>query len=208
MKLRTLLAASAAALISSVLVAQGQVPGVNSTLQTVFTMVYEASTSKPTYSATSAFTPASAATDVCTLIGSSTKTIRVRRIIFSGITTSTVATDAISVIKRSTAATTGVSVVMTNVPYSSTSSSATAVAEYFTTNPTVGTVVGAVAESLYTFGLTTSVMANKELVFEFGRLASPVFLRGTGQNLAVSLNSNTVAGPVTCTFEWTEDTDS
>lgn len=208
MKIRTLLIASASALIAGVLVAQGQVPGVNSTVQSVFNLVYEASTSKPTYSATQVLTPASSATDICTLTGSSTKTVRVRRVIFTGLTTSTVATNPISVLKRSTANSSGTAVTPTVVPYSSTSSAASAVARGYTANPTTGTLVGYISDRQYTFNLTTTGAQPNTMEFKYGELGSPVFLRGTSQVLAVNLGAATVAGPISCTFEWTEDNDS
>lgn len=206
MKLRTLLIAAAASLITGVLVSQAQVPGDNSILNSVFTLAYDNSTMKPTYSATTgSVTPASSATDVCLLYGSATKTVKVRRVIFTGLTTSTVATNPVSVIKRSTVPTDGTSALATVVPYDSSFSSGTAVAESFTANPTVGTLVGALATIAYTFDLTTSVGGDNQLVFEFGQLGSPVVLRGTSQSVSVNLGAATVAGPIQCTFEWTEE---
>lgn len=209
MKLRTLLVASVASLLTAIVVAQGQVPGINSTLNSVFTLVYEASTSKPTYSATIAgVNPASSATDVCTLTGSATKTVRVRRIIFAGHNNSVVA-DPVAIIKRSTADTNGNGTHLVTTAYDSKFSATTvAQAEFFITNPTVGTQVGVLADIDIVFPITTSVVPTVGYTFEFGKLGAPVFLRGVAQQLAVNLNGRTVAGPISCTFEWTEDNDS
>ena len=72
MNLRTKLLCGFAALLTAALAAQAQVPGVNSTLQTVFTLAYDNSTMKQTFSSSKTFVPAAAATDVCTLNGSAT----------------------------------------------------------------------------------------------------------------------------------------
>ena len=102
MKLRTLLIASAASLVTAVLAVQAQVPGVNSTLNSVFTLAYDNSTMKPTYSASGVVTPVASATDICTLQGSATKNIRVRRVLVAGIGFA-VNAEPVSIVKRSTA---------------------------------------------------------------------------------------------------------
>lgn len=207
MKLRSLLLGLGATALVGVLVAQGQVPGINSTLNSVFTLVYDASTSKPTYSATGFLTPAGSPTDVCSITGSATKTVRVRRVIVSGANSAAIS-EAVSIIKRSTANSAGAGSAMTQVPYSSTNSAGTvAVAELWTGAPTVGTAVGTLADRYVLFGAPTSLAP--ATVFDFGQLGSPVFLRGVAQQLSVNLQGQGGgAGTIICTFEWTEDTDS
>lgn len=205
---RIFLLASAAVLATGLLAAQAQVPGINSTIQSVFTLVYEASTSKPTYSATSIVAPSGAAQDVCILTGSATKTIRVRRVIFNGYT-STAMTDPVSIVKRSTVPTNGTGTSVTPVPYSSTFAAATATAEFFTSTPTAGTLVGVLMDVYQGFTASTGGTEEPQHAYEFGKLAAPVFLRGAAQSLSVNLSGLTyTSSSFSCTFEWTEDTDS
>lgn len=207
MKLRTLLAVGFASLLTAVLAAQAQVPGVNSTLQSVFTLAYDNSTMKQTFSAASpGFTIPATAQDICTLTGSATKNIRIRRIIISA-KNADLQSDPVAIIKRSTNTTGGVSVLTTKVPYDSANAAATAVAEYYTTSSgsTAGTLVGVLADILVPFGnLTTGLVV--PTTFEFGKLGQPIVLRGAAQQVAVNLSNLTyTTGTMTCTFEWTEE---
>jgi hypothetical protein len=211
MKLRTTLLATGAAFIAALLAANAQVPGINSTLNSVFTLAYDNSTMKPTYSATSNITLASATQDFCLLTGSATKTVKVRRVALSGIA-SAVVSDPVYIMKRSTVPTSGTGTKPTIGPYDSTNSltgstsnAATAVAEVFTANPTSGTLVAEIASRYFTFGnLSTGVGALTE--FAFGDLGSPIVLRGITQSVAVNLAGLTFASAqVSCTFEWTEE---
>lgn len=202
-----------AVLATLALAAQAQIPGVNSTLNSAFNLVYEASTSKPSYSATQIYTPALNATDTCSLSGSSTRTIRVRRVIFGG-TSTAVQTDPVALLKRSTAYTAGQGLLLPRVPFdstnlitgSTTNTSTVNMSEYWTGNPTLGTLVGALADVYVTFANQTTGTGSL-YTFELGQRTSPVFLRGIAQQLAVNLNGQTFT-QVSCTFEWTEDSDT
>lgn len=200
-----------------VLAAQAQVPGVNSTLNTVFTLVYDSSTMKPTYSAVALFTPPAAgatSTDVCSLTGSATKTVKLRRVFFSGIATTAV-TDPVALIKRSTASTNANGAALAAIPYdstnsltNSTSNAATAVVELYATVPvTLGTLVGVIADPLLSFGnLTTGGAQTITQFFTFGERGSPIVLRGVAQSVNINLNGSIYAGGVFyCGFEWTEE---
>lgn len=210
MNLRTKVFCALAAMLTAAVAAQAQVPGVNSTLQAVFNLVYDNSTMKPTYSASSVFVPPAAATDVCLLNGSATKTVKVRRIILSG-ASNVVQSDPVAIIKRSTANSGGTTGALTEVPYDSVNSltnaanAATAVALNYTAVGTVGTAVGTLADPhMQWSNLTTGL--GSQLVITFGQLGSPVVLRGVAQGLAVNLNTMTYLTPVlSCTFEWTEE---
>lgn len=207
MKLRTLFIAGISALVAAVLAAQAQVPGVNSTLNSVFTLAYDNSTMKPTYSASYAFSPtATSASDICNLTGSATKTIKVRRIFFNAQATTAV-TVPVAIIKRSTANTGGTGNVATAVPYDSSNSAATAVATMYTANPTTGTIVGVLADPYFSIGnLTTGGAAPFPSNLTFGQLGSPIVLRGVAQSVSISLNSGSYSGIVSsCGFEWTEE---
>ena len=203
-----------ASVLASLLTAGGlavaQVPGVNSTLQSVFNLVYDNSTMKPTYSATGNFATVASASDICSISGSASKTVKVRRVILSVAGGTTGVTEAIALVKRSTAYTAGAGGTMAQVPYDSVNSLTGAAnvgtvgfAEYWTSNPTVGTFAGSVADPYV--NIATSVLGGTRYTFTLGELGSPVVLRGVAQNLAVNFNGVTVAGAASCTFEWTED---
>lgn len=203
MKLRTTLLAVVGATAIAALAAQAQVPGVNSTLNSVFTLAYDNSTMKPTYSATvSGIAAVAAQSDMCSLAGSASKTMKVRRIYFSNVPT-TAYTEPVAIVKRSTAST-GAGTAIPTVTYDSINSATTAaLAEVWTAAPTVGTLVGVLADLALPFGISTS--ANVPYLFEFGRLAQPIVLRGVAQQVAVNLSGITFTGTVGCTFEWTEE---
>lgn len=194
------------------LAAQSQVPGVNSTLNAVFNLVYDNSTMKPTYSAVRVIATASSATDVCALAGSASKNVRIRKVELSGLSTSVVA-EHVGIIKRSAAPSGGTGGMFTSIPYDtvnsltgSTTNAATAIAEYWTANPTVGTIVGFIADPVMPFRAATAGNNDFNLVLDFGTLGSPVVLRGVAQSLAVNLNGITISGgEITCRFEWTEE---
>lgn len=204
MKLRPLILPVLAALLTGALIAQAQVPGVNSTLNSVFTLAYDNSTMKQTFSASlSGISPVASASDVCTLSGSATKTIKVRRITFTSLPT-TIVSEPIQILKRSTASVYTSAVALTKTPYDSSNAASTvALAEAFTANPTVGTLVGALADVVLPFGLTGT--GNAPYTFVFGQLGQPIVLRGVAQSVVVNLNATTFSGTVGCTFEWTEE---
>lgn len=207
MKLRTLLTAIIASLLTAVVVSQAQVPGVNSALNTVFTLAYDNSTMKPSYSAAGLVTATASTTgDICAISGSATKTIKVRRVILGG-TLGAVETIPVAFLKRSTAYA-GAGVQPTVVPYDSANAAGTAVVETWATSPTAGTLVGMLADVHVTFPNTTTGIGGgggaKEFIF--GQLAQPVVLRGVAQQLGVSYSGTAInTAVVNCTFEWTEE---
>jgi hypothetical protein len=208
MKFKTLLIAAISALCASVLVVGAQVPSVNSTLNSVFTLTYDNSTMKPTYSATGTGGIPTTATDFCSLAGSATKTIKVRRILLSAGATAVV-TDPVAIIKRSTAnAASSGALIMNQVPYDSANSAGTsALAEFFTAAPqTLGTIVGVVADPFVTFSNYTTGISNGPVQLYYGEFGSPIVLRGVAQQVAVNHNASAPSGAYyTCTFEWTEE---
>jgi hypothetical protein len=151
-------------------------------------------------SATNNFAIAAAATDVARIIGSNTKTIRVKKVVVSGRTTSgSPVACIIKLIKYSTANTGGTSVATTAVPLDSTSAAATAVANHYTANPTLGTAVGNIATRSITFQALGLV---ETLIFEF---QNPIVLRGAAQQLSVNFNATSVTNSSICVnFEWEE----
>lgn len=206
MKLRHYLLLGIAGLLTGALIAQAQVPGVNSSLNTVFTMAFDNSTMKPTYASSASFVPPASATDICTITGSATKIVKVRRIIVGGVADA-VQTHPVLVIKRSVANSAGTATTPTVVPYDSAFPAGSAVVRAYTANPTLGAAVGTVATSMVSFGnLTTGAVSPPTTEFRFGQLGSPGVLRGVAQVLAVNLGAVTYTTPVaTCTVEWTEE---
>lgn len=162
---------------------------------------------KTTYSAaTSNISSAPLATDIFTITGSATKTIRITRIVIVGSQTTT-STITILLIKRSTANTLGTSAAVTAVPNDSNSAAATATILSYIANPTLGTLVGNM-RSRKVFVATGASNANSdEFVSEFGtRNSQAIVLRGTNQVLAINLNGVTVSGGnFNMSVEWTEE---
>jgi hypothetical protein len=165
--------------------------------------------SRATYSATSAigFASAVTATDIFTITGSATKTIRVLRVAFSAQET-TAGVANVLLIKRSAANTGGTSAAATVVPHDSANAAGTATVLNYTANPSaLGAAVGTVrAARLFipTTGTDTADFANE---WDFGMgPEQAVVLRGITQVLAINLNSTTVIGGTwTCYIEWTEE---
>ena len=97
-----------------------------------------------TYSVSNTFTPPATPTDMITVTGSATKTIRVWSL--QVCTTNTAAgSQEFRLIKRSTAYTGWTAVASTLVPLNATSAAATATVNHYTANPgALGTAVGTV----------------------------------------------------------------
>lgn len=150
-------------------------------------------------------TPATLATDIFTITGSATKTVRVTELSLQ--CTQTVAgLVAVQLVKRSTADTGGASTAPTAVAKDSVSAAATATVLAYTANPTTGALVGVVRATRSSW-LAPATAANAPVTpFTFyGGI--PIVLRGTGQVLAVNLNGVTVTGGLCALWAtWTEET--
>ncbi len=205
MNLRTLLISGLVGLISASAAVFAQTPGVNNNFAVVWTMVWEATTTKPSYSVFGQGTPASAATDVCTLAGSATKTMRVRRIILNGIA-SAAQSDPVMILRRSTADTGGGFALYGGTYDTNNAAGTEALAEFWTTNPTLGTLASEIADPMLNWGnLTTGLGTQLSYEFNLGG-ASSLVLRGVAQSVSVNLNGLTYTTPtLNCTFVWTEE---
>jgi len=162
---------------------------------------------KQTYSAAFiGLVPAATPTDVFTIIGSATKTIRITSIRVSVSTTagSGILTN-MNLVKRSTADTGGTSSTATIVPHDSNNAAGTAVVRGYTANPTLGTAVGPIRAVRY--AATNAAAANQEIFIEFGtRPSQTIVLRGITQQLCVNFGSTTVTGGISnFNIEWTEE---
>jgi hypothetical protein len=164
--------------------------------------------SRTTYACALQFTAANTATDIMTISGSATKTIRVIRVWISGIqTTAGIAT--YFMFKRSAANTGGTQtggIVL--VPHDSNSPAATATVAAYTANPTtLGATVGALAifkSTLATAATTTNIAP---VIIDYGNRPSQApILRGAAQLFAINLGAVTYAGNVLdINIEWTEE---
>lgn len=145
------------------------------------------------------------ATDIFTISGSATKTIRVTKISIDGLAV-TGGNFTVQLIKRSSANTGGTSTTATDVPHDSNNAAATAVVRAYTVNPTVlGTQVGLLRSNrvFISGGATTGSAEDEE---HFGDLGQAVVLRGAAEFLCLNLNSVTINTPTLNLWaEWTEE---
>ena len=151
---------------------------------------------KATYRAsTTALASASSATDIFTITGSASKTIRITRLEISGQQTTAAAAQVI-VLVRSTANSGGTASTLTAVPHDSNSPAATAVVKAYTANPTTGNLVANIyAGYVFLAAPGTATVGSDKVVLDYGnRPGQAIVLRGTSQVLAVNLNGATVTG--------------
>lgn len=162
---------------------------------------------KTTYSASAVgFVPPAAATDVFSITGSGTKTIRVTRLEIDGTTTSGSGISLnLQLVKRSTANSGGTSSSVTAASHDSANAAATATVLSYTANPTLGTLVGVVRTARFSFVTVGTDTLGED--WDFGtRPSQAIVLRGTSQVLAVNFGGVTITGPVVdITVEWTEE---
>jgi hypothetical protein len=165
--------------------------------------------SKAVYgAAVRSLSPPATPTDMITITGSGTKTIRVLRVILSA-TQNTGASQEFLIIKRSTANSGGTSSTATNVPYATSFAAASATVRSYTVNPSsLGTSVGTV--NVVKFFVPAGGTAQRnDYVFDFSNngLYPGIVLSGTSEVLA--LNFNGAALPtslnIDCTVEWSEE---
>lgn len=153
-----------------------------------------------------ALVPASSATDIFTLVPTGgTKIVTITKVVVSCTQTTPGAIDLVF-LKRSTADTAGTSSTPTIVKLDSQNPTSAASALAYTANPTAGTLVGNL--SVYKLNcLGTSTASPEDLVIEnFGYLNQGVILRGTGEQFAINLNSQTVTGgSFDIDIEWREN---
>jgi hypothetical protein len=143
-------------------------------------------------------TPAATPTDVATLYGSATKTVKVKRVTVSGVAT-TAGTMQVLLTKRTAANTAGTSTTSTIGQFDSTDTAATAVAKIYTANPTSLGAGVALSAQLLNFGVAG---AAGTVVFDFAnRNDKAIILNGIAEGLAINLNGGAV--PSGGTFGYT-----
>ena len=166
--------------------------------------------SRLTFSAGVAGLAAAAAsgTDFLTLTGAANKVCRVLRAGFTATATSAAAAPIVA-IRRTTANTGGTAQALTAVPRDNfRSPPASASAQSYTANPTLGSTTGGGGTIMSKkAGITAATGAPVEIVFEFASPGNkPVTLRGPTDVFALNLNSGSYTGiSVDAWVEWTEE---
>jgi hypothetical protein len=163
---------------------------------------------KPTYSYQSAtLTPVATATDVVTLTGSASKTIRVTKVCASGIATAASVYD-IFLIKRTTADTGGTSTTPTPVQHDSNDAAASGTINLYTANPTLGTGIAVRGSHMILANASTPAWQVTPTCWQFGDSADEkVALRGVAQQFAINHGGAAVptGASVMYTIEWVSE---
>lgn len=168
---------------------------------------------KKAYCASGAFTPPATPTDLVTIFGSATKTVKVLSMKIG--TANTAAGSQIFVLsKRSAVTTAGTAVAATAVPIDSGDAAATATVNHYTAAPTAGTAVGTlvtkkVASPVVTPATFAGIVedTDKEMLPVVSMIAKPVTLRGVAEGLAINFaGAALVSGQIhTYNVIWTEE---
>lgn len=159
----------------------------------------------PTYAISAvAVTPAATPTDVVTVYGSATKTVRVKSVVVSGVATTAGSMD-VSLIKRTAVNTGGTSSAPAIASFDSSDPVATSTVAQYSVNPT-GLGAGVM---LATKNLNMGVAgAGGTVIFDFAtRDDKALILRGAAEGLAINLNGQAVpaGGKITYAVEFEED---
>ena len=161
---------------------------------------------KLTYSASiTGLAAASAATDIFTIAGSGTKSIRITRITISGVATAATVAD-VQLIIRSAADTSGTHTTPTSVANDQgNATAATATLLAYTANPSLGATVGQIRSVKVNLGTVTGSSTPQPWTFNTPG-AQEINLHGTTQVLAINLNGATITGgSFDIDIEWTEE---
>jgi len=166
---------------------------------------------KASYSAcASGIVPAAATTDILTITGSASKTIRITMMTISCTTTAGSGFSAsLTIVRRSTANTGGTSTTITAGLHDTTNAAATAVVRSYTANPSaLGTANGIIRAHRFSIGTAGGAGNIGPLnEWDFGaRPSQAIVLRGTGDMLAINLGGVTITSPIlSASIEWTEE---
>jgi hypothetical protein len=168
--------------------------------------------SKATYSAAiTGLASGTTATDIFTLTGSATKTIRISHVRVSATASSPTYADVLF-IKRSSANTAGTSTSPAAVPNDSANAAASATVRAYTVNPTtLGTTVGTIRSAKLLLSVPTPSNAQTsgvQIPIEgyFGELGQAIVLRGAAEVFAININGVTYgSSSFDIAIEWTEE---
>jgi len=154
-------------------------------------------------------TPASPATDVFTITGSATKTIKITRLQVTADNSNSAGVIDFYCFFRTTANTGGTSTVLTGVPYDTTNPAPTAVVRAYSANPaTLGTGTFMFGDHYALANASNSGIPVFPWIEDFGiRNTQPIILRGVNQSFCFSLNGDTVPSGtnIYVSIEWTEE---
>lgn len=153
----------------------------------------------------SGLTVAATATDIFSISGSASKTIKIRKVEISA-TQTTLGQANIFLIKRSSADSNNSTTSLTAVPFDSGSAAATAAVVSRTANPSsLGAAVGTIKSSRIL--VPTLVGSTDRLIYDFtGDASESIVLRGTAETLNINLNATTILGNnFNISIEWTEE---
>lgn len=163
---------------------------------------------KATYSVqVSAVTPAALATDILSLVGSATKTVRINRVQITADATAAAVLD-FYVFKRTVADTGGTATQPAICKLDSADPAPTAVANLYSANPVVGAGVLLASDHYALPAAGTPTYPATLWVADFGtRNDKQIVLRGVGESLGVGCNGGTIpAGTsVHARIEFTEE---
>lgn len=187
--------------------------GVNQTVSTTpdsagaLTSVVNTEGVKATYSASVvALATVTSATDVFTLTGSATKTIRLTQVRVSGTIDTAAQYVNLALNKHSAANTGGTSASITPIPHDSSDVAASATVLSYTANPTIGTSLGTVETSRYFAALSGTAAPTTERVWDYTtRNGRGIVLRGVAQQVALNLGTTANSGVFNISIEWTEE---
>ena len=171
-------------------------------LVTTKTDGYKTSYSVAVLGLATALTP----TDIFTIAGSATKTIRVMFVSVSGTENNATVRD-VQLVKRTTANSGGTFTTPEITEHDSLNAEATAVVSAYTVNPTLGTLEGIIRADKLSVPATNLSGAADRISWTFGdRPSQALVLRGTSEVLAINLNGATYATPsFDLVIEWTEE---
>lgn len=150
-------------------------------------------------------TPAATPTDIFTITGSASKTIRITKIVVSGLATTAGQLNPL-LVRRSAANTGGTSTAPTPLKRDTNDVAASATLALYTANPTVGTAVGTLDSCRLFLALATATP--DACRFEFGvNNDKMLILRGTSDILAINFAGAAVpaGGIVDIDVEWVEE---
>ena len=150
-------------------------------------------------------TPAATPTDIFTITGSASKTIRITKIVVSGLATTAGQLNPL-LVRRSAANTGGTSTAPTPLKRDTNDAAASATLALYTANPTVGTAVGTLDSCRLFLALATATPYACR--FEFGvNNDKMLILRGTSDILAINFAGAAVpaGGIVDIDVEWVEE---
>jgi hypothetical protein len=169
------------------------------------TLALSTSGFRPTYRYTAVdITPVATATDVLTLTGSATKTIRVTKVTIMGSSTASSIYD-VYLVKRSAANTGGTLTNPTASSADSTDATAAGVLSLYTANPSaLGAGIVVEASKVY---LGTAAITSPTVSYTWGTRGDKAPILRAGESLAINFNGGAVptGASLYMTFEWTED---